>query len=40
MHQCHQDHANDSLIDDIPTFDRNPELNLILKLENIASVTK
>ena len=35
IHQSHQDHANDSLIDDIPTFDGKPELyfNWILKLE-------
>ena len=34
--------ANDSLIDDIPIFDRKPELHFdwILKVENIAVVTK
>ena len=33
---------NDSLIDDIPTFEGKPELyyDWILKLENIAAVTK
>ena len=38
--QC--DHANDSLIGDVPAFDGNPELyfDLILKVENIAAVTK
>ena len=42
IHQFQEDHRNDSLIDNIPTVDGKPELYLdwILKLENIAAVTK
>ena len=43
LHVIHQSQrANDSLIDNITTFDRKPELHFdwILKLENIAAVTK
>ena len=42
FHQSQQDHANDSLIDDISAFHGKPELHFdrILKLENTAAVTK
>ena len=42
IHQSQQDQTNNSLIDDIPTFDGKSELYFvwILKLENIAAVTK
>ena len=41
-HQSKQEHVNDPVIDDIPTFDGKPVLNFdwILKLENKAAVTK
>ena len=41
-YQPQQKLVNDSLIDDIPTFDRKPEqyFDWILKLENIVVVTK
>ena len=41
-HQSWQDHANNFLVDDIPTFNGKPELyfDLILKLENIAATIK
>ena len=41
IEQSQRDHANDSLIDDICTFDVKPELNSdwILKFENIAVAT-
>ena len=42
MQESKRDHANDTSIDDKPTSDDKPELdfNWILKLENIAEVTK
>ena len=42
MHQLQNDHANGSLIDNIPTFNGRPELYIdqIQNLENIAEVTK
>ena len=42
IHQSQQDHVNDCLLNDIPTFDGKPELYLdwILKHENIAAVSK
>ena len=42
IHQSQWDHANDSLIDNIPIFDGKWELyfDWILKLENIVAVTK
>ena len=42
IHQLQQDHANQSLTNDTSTFDGKLELYLdwILKLENIAAVTK
>ena len=42
IHQSQRDHADDSLINNIPIFDGKLELyfNWILKLENIATVTK
>ena len=41
FHQSQQHHTNDSLIDDIPTFDGKPELycDWILKIQNIAAVS-
>ena len=42
IQQSQRDHANDSLINDIPSFDGKPELYFywILKFKNIAVVTK
>ena len=42
IHQSQRDHTNDSLIDDTPTCDGEPEsyFNCILKLVTIAAVTK
>ena len=42
IHQSQRNHANNSLINDMPTFCGKPELhfNLILKLENTDMVTK
>ena len=42
IQQSQRDHVNDSLIDDIPMFNRKPKLHFdwILKLENVAKVPK
>ena len=42
VEQSKKDHANDSLIDDIPNFDGKPKLyfDWILKKENMAAVSK
>ena len=42
IHKSLQDHADDSWIEDIPTFDGTPELyfDWIVKLEITAAVTK
>ena len=42
IHQSQGDHANGSLIDNIPTYNDKLELyfDCILKLENVAVVTK
>ena len=42
IQKSQRDHANNSLIDDIPTFDSKPKLfsNWTLKCEKIAAVAK